>query len=231
MKILAFSDIHGEVGAVKVLTKLVKNNKYDAIIFAGDFSSFHEVQEVYEKTMKELSKLKAPCYYVFGNRDRSFDPFGIGIYVEPEPKYPNLVSDDKIEIGEGICITANPNLVDERTIFLAHRAERFVKEALLHIEGHVHAGIVYKNYINLGFLYRDDFHDEKPGLGCYWEITIESGKIEIEFTGLGLLKPISCPVHKKAKLFIPEEWTVCPLCLEKYYEIDWAQFFRGEEGF
>ena len=227
MKILAFSDVHGEVRAVRELARIVKGRKYDAVIFAGDFASFYDVQVAYERIMREIVKIGAPCFYVFGNRDRMFDPFGIGISVEPEATFPTLLTDQKVEIGEGISITANPDLIDEKTIFLAHLTNTHRKNALLHIEGHVHYGIVYKNYVNLGFLYRDDFHAEKPGPGCYWEITIGNGEIKIEWTNIGLMKPIECKAHKDFRFFVPEEWNMCPFCLGDY-NTSWTVFFRGE---
>ena len=224
MKILAFSDIHGEVGAVKALVKKLRGKKYDAIIFCGDFASFSDAQEVYEKVMKEIKKIGAPCYYVFGNRDRSFDPFGIGICAEPEATFPTHLSDQRVEIGEGIFITANPALIDEKTIFISHLTSTHQKEALLHIEGHVHYGIVYKNYINLGFLYRDDFHDEPTGLGCFWDITIKGDKVEVEWNRLDIMKPIECKVHKDFIFFVPTEWMVCPFCRGEYNS-SWRRFF------
>lgn len=227
MKILAFSDIHGNVAAVKAMVKAVRGKSYDAIIFCGDFASFVDIQRAYEKIMEELQKIGSPCYYVFGNRDREFDPFGIGICVSPEPKFPTFLDNQKVEIGEGISITANPELVDEKTIFISHLTSNHLKNALLHIEGHVHYGIVYKNYINLGFLYRDDFHDEPPGLGCFWEITIKDGKIDIEWNRLGIMKPIECKVHKDFLFFVPTEWTMCPFCRGEY-NLNWAFFFKGE---
>jgi predicted phosphodiesterase len=227
MKILAFSDIHGEIGAVKALVKAVRGKTYDAIIFCGDFASFSDAQAVYEEIMEQIQKIGAPCYYVFGNRDRSFDPFGIGLCIDPEATFPTHLSDQKVEIGEGISITSNPSLIDEKTIFISHLTGTHQKDALLHIEGHVHYGIVYKNYINTGFLFRDDFHDEPPGLGCYWEINIENGKIEIEWVNLGIMKPIDCKVHKDFIFFVPDEWNICPFCRGDYNE-NWLRFFgRG----
>lgn len=49
--LLAFSDIHGNLDAAKLLLDNVKEKEYDVIIFAGDFASFRRVRELYGETM------------------------------------------------------------------------------------------------------------------------------------------------------------------------------------
>ncbi|MGC9310865.1 MAG: metallophosphoesterase family protein [Candidatus Aenigmatarchaeota archaeon] len=228
MRILAVSDTHGNVESAKSLVNAVAGKKYDAVIFAGDFTSFEDVQKLYEAIMGELCKIGAPVYYVFGNRDRLFDGFGLGISAMPKPVKPIFLGEGKFEIGDGIFITGDPELVDGRTIFVSHRFGRLLESALLHIEGHIHYGIRYKNYINLGFLFRDDFHAETEGLGCYWEIEIKDGKVKkAKWHNLGIMKPLKCKVHKRFEFAVPEEWVVCPLC-KGDYELEWKVFFGGE---
>jgi predicted phosphodiesterase len=228
LKILAITDTHGNVESAKALVNAVAGKKYDAIIFAGDFTSFKNVQETYEEIMDILGKIGTPIYYVFGNRDRSFDSLGLGIWAEPEATRPTFLDMQREEIGEGVFITANPLLADDNTIFISHRANQLAENALLHLEGHIHYGIYYKNYINLGFLFRDDFHADKEGLGCYWEITI-SGKIvkSVKWKNLGIMKELKCKVHKDFLFVVPEEFEICPLC-KGDYEWEWEIFFGGE---
>lgn len=228
MKILAVSDTHGNVESAKALVRAVKGKKYDAVVFAGDFTSFQNVQELYEQIMDALGEIGAPVYYVFGNRDRSFDDFGLGIWAEPEATRQTLLDMQKEELGEGVFITANPLLVNENTIFVSHRADRLMEDALLHIEGHIHYAMQYRNYINLGFLFRDDFHGDKEGLGCYWEITIDGGKVKsIQWHNLGLMKQMECRVHGDFMFVVPEEFEICPLC-KGDYTWEWEIFFGGE---
>ena len=103
MNLLAFSDVHGNGDVIKTLVNNVKQKEYDAIIFAGDFTSYENVQELYEEIMKELLTLQTPIYYVFGNRD--FPP--------PKPTFPTLLrKGSKIKIGDNLFITTDQKLVN-----------------------------------------------------------------------------------------------------------------------
>ena len=142
MKLLVFSDIHGGLDAVKTLINRIGNNKYDAVIFAGDFTSHENVQQQYQyqEIMEKLIGLKAPIYYVYGNRD---DP-------SPRPTYPTYLSKGiKVAIGEGLFLTSDETKVDSNTIYVdhGHTSHIFQRNAFLHIEGHIHMGVKYQNYL------------------------------------------------------------------------------------
>ena len=216
-EILAFSDVHGNVEAVRTLIESVKQKKYEAVIFAGDFASFEDVQNLYEKTMKLISFLGTPCYYVFGNRDLP----------PPTPTYPTLLGKGtKEEIGEGIFVTADERLVDKDTIYVSHWSSTFRRNAFLHVDGHTHLGMMYKNYLNLGFLYRDDFHGAKPLLGCFWELTIQNREVRTTWHNLGGMRAINCHIHNDVSFYVPETWFSCPLCFSKRKEEDLKSFFQ-----
>ena len=112
-----------------------------------------------------------------------------------------------------IGITANPNLVTKRTVFLTHYYKRGVlRESLLHIEGHAHYGQVKNNYLNTSFLYRDDFHGAESLLGCIWQIELPNRNIEFFDLG-GNLKRHTCNKHsEEGEFYIPSYWHICPVC-------------------
>jgi len=65
MKVLAFSDIHHNLVAVRKL-RAFQSNSFDAIIVAGDIGN-----EAAVEFFKILSSFKCPILYVFGNWDHS----------------------------------------------------------------------------------------------------------------------------------------------------------------
>jgi hypothetical protein len=67
MKLLAFSDIHHNLVAVRKLRALEKNS-FDAIIVAGDIGS-----ESAADFFKILATFKCPVMYVYGNWDNKLD--------------------------------------------------------------------------------------------------------------------------------------------------------------
>jgi len=81
LRFLAFCDIHGNVDSVKNLIRKVKNEQFDAVIFAGDFTNAFldrdlvNANKKYQTIMKLLQSLDIPIYYVLGNRD--YAPTGI----------------------------------------------------------------------------------------------------------------------------------------------------------
>ena len=217
ISILAFSDTHGNVGAVETLVDHVVQKTYEAVIFAGDFASFKDVQDHYEKTMELLCSLEAPCYYIFGNRDRP----------PPTPTYPTLLKRGvKKEIGEGIFVTADEELVDKDTIYVSHGSSTLHRNAFLHIDGHTHLGMKYKNYLNLGILYRDDFHGARPFLGCFWELSVQNREVRTTWHNLGGMRAINCHIHNDISFYAPENWYKCPFCFSKRNEEYWVSFFQ-----
>ena len=209
MRILVFSDIHGDLESVKTLMNCIRQKQYSVVIFAGDFTSFEDVQERYQKIMEILTCLKAPIYYVYGNRDLP----------PPKPTYPTYLSQGiKVGIGEGLSITSDANKVDQNTIYVSHKSNLFQRNAFIHIEGHIHMGVKYQNYLNTGFLYRDAYHGAKPLLGCFWELSIQNHQASIQWHNLGDMREVNCPKHSYVSSYVPIFWGECPFCYNKRNE-------------
>jgi len=152
---------------------------------------------------------------VLGNRDFVLSENGVQHIKSTFPHL--LLRDQKIKLGSGkIFITSNKDLTDKRTIYVTHYDRQLSNNTLLQIAGHVHWGVRYRNYLNLGFLYRDEAHGASETSGCYWEIDVdESGKSEAEWRSLGGMKEVRCAKHSFATFYIPSNWKRCPLCYEK----------------
>lgn len=220
LRFLAFSDIHGNIDSVKKLIQNVKNKQFDAVLFAGDFTNafldrnLEDANEKYQIIMKLLQSLEIPVYYVLGNRD--FAPTDEGIQVINADLPFNLSKDRKIYISKKISISSDQRLVDEDTIYLTHFNNHLQTKALLQLAGHVHWGVKYRNYLNLGFLYRDEEHGAPALNGCYWEIKIHDNKlINVTWHNLGGMKETKCQNHPFAVFYIPNYWQRCPFCYQK----------------
>ncbi len=91
MKILALSDIHNNVAAVRKL-RHQENNIFDAVIVAGDIGS-----EAADENFEVLSTFKCKILYVYGNwdstlkYDRTFGEYCIHLHT-------NMVEIDDIAI-------------------------------------------------------------------------------------------------------------------------------------
>lgn len=156
--------------------------------------------------------------HVFGNRD----------FPLPDSTYPTLLGKGlKTGLGQNISVTGDKELVDENTIYVTHKGKNLQKNAFLHIEGHTHLGMRCKNYLNLGFLYRDDYHGARPFLGCYWELSVENNQLEIEWFNLGGMREINCQIHDSMSFFVPANWSSCPFCYKKEREQMWKRFSGG----
>lgn len=239
MRLLCFSDVHGNVDAVKTMLGDVhkRGAKYDAFIFAGDMTNMSSLRktekerrkiesllgsgvprgskkyreyvaerherffERSKKTAREilalLAREEARTYYIFGNRDRlsGYDLRKVkGLFSSR-----NTVCLDHLEkakIGEGLFITAKNNRIDHRSILVRHEpggwGENYCvhRKALLDITGHTHQPLIFQNFLNTGFLYRDASRGAEPMLGGYFDVIIEDKKIKkISFNKLG-------PFHK-----------------------------------
>ncbi|MBW3015434.1 metallophosphoesterase [Candidatus Woesearchaeota archaeon] len=100
MKILCFSDIHGDKAFIsKLIDKLVERaNKDDisAVISAGDFSDFGSNLSF---VFKKLGKIKKPVFVIHGNHEMLSD------IKEVEKKYKNIINiHGKYKIFEGVLI-------------------------------------------------------------------------------------------------------------------------------
>lgn len=92
MKLLAFSDIHENLVAVRKM-RAAERNDYDAIVAVGDIGS-----ECAAKFFKVLSTFNCPIFYVFGNWDRKLS------YSNSYGKNCHLVHLNIFDLG-GIFIT------------------------------------------------------------------------------------------------------------------------------
>jgi predicted phosphodiesterase len=211
VKLLCFSDIHGCVDAVRALVAdtRARHVSYDAAIVAGDITNLvvtkniEEAQRHCDEIMSLLCAEYKNVYFVPGNRDRlgrgrnaKTVSFICGTLLEPGNVY---------HPGDGIRITSSPELVGNDTILVQHSnivyAGRFdrtaviAKNALLHISGHTHTGVRTRNYLNTGFLYRDNSNGAEPMVGGYFDVDITGREIGIQFHALGPVRraPLKCP--------------------------------------
>ena len=129
MKILAASDLHGDIRAVENLAKKAKTEKVDQIILAGDLSIFGSGLDGLLKPFSELEKKVA---IIPGNHDSEADMFML------KKRYPDILYDlhsyaFKIgEVGFFGCGLANigPNELSE--IEIKKKIEhsfRYIKDA------------------------------------------------------------------------------------------------------
>jgi uncharacterized protein YprB with RNaseH-like and TPR domain/predicted phosphodiesterase len=215
---LALSDVHGNVEAVKSVVQEVRESVFDGIIFAGDFTNslltgdFAKANEDYRKIMELLLSLGVPVYYVLGNRDYVSTDRGIHPIEADIPHF--LGKDERISIAPNMYLTGDKNLVDEKTIYVTHY-DNELSCALLQIAGHVHWGVRYKNYLNLGFVSGDDVHGAQSVLGCYWELEFTKKSVHAKCHNLGGIKEVNCKRHHFATFYVPKNWKECPLCRTK----------------
>jgi predicted phosphodiesterase len=213
VRLLCFSDIHGNVDAVKAMVKDVEHRDvvYDTAIFAGDFTNFifeHDIgrsQNYYDETVELVSGICGRFFYIFGNRDKPQKYFKInskGTLIDRGKKY---------RIGENIWVTTTPELIGENTIYVEHNpfmpnrygnnavtssdSYRVYKEALLHIAGHTHKGIFISNYLNTGFLYEDGAHGDQPTMGGYCDVHIAGAQVNACFISIGPVRETPLRIH------------------------------------
>jgi len=125
----------------------------------------------------------------------------------------HLKNEEPVKIGK-YWLTANPKKVPKNAIFLKHHYRKIIPRALIQLDGHLHFGQHVLNYLNLGFLYRDESHGASPMIGCYWKLTLKDSTVSVEFVNLGRkLKGFKCPDHpKEGTFYIPFYWKSCPIC-------------------
>ncbi len=257
MRLLCFSDVHGNTGAVKAMLGDVDRRgvDYDAFVFAGDLTNLSRLG----KTMDELRKLRdaslvmskknarnyvternvrffeeskkaareiiallagrgIPAYYIFGNRDRlgSYSLANFKSLFE-SPYAICLDHVPKAALGKGLSITENEKLIDGDTILVRHspggwrESYRVYRNALLNVTGHTHQAIVYKNFLNTGFLYRDETRGARPMEGGYFDVEIDDDRlVRISYNDLGglvehdfVLEGIKGKVYSVHKSYFP----------------------------
>jgi len=69
MKILAFSDLHGQAKALDLLLEKESKNKYDAIIIAGDIGGYNRPCLKTKEVLSSLNIFNCPIFFVLGNSD------------------------------------------------------------------------------------------------------------------------------------------------------------------
>jgi len=222
VRFLAFSDVHGSETAVKRLVSEVEGEDFEFILIAGDITNAlltgaEEGQRQARSISDILSTLGRPIYFVYGNRDyppRSRRPveFPAGTPLENGSR----------EVGDGYVLTSDVARVDPSSILVTHSLHPLLAKlrspALIYLYGHDHQARVYKNYVDLGFLYRDkEAHGASRSLfGCYWFIEVDGEEFSFE-NHRWQLRESRCPVHPGQGVFyIPFNWRkACPLCYDE----------------
>jgi len=265
MRILAFSDLHGNVDLLKLLRDKIKHESYDCILVAGDLTNADLLPPAKRvKQLKEvffiMESFKIPYYFVWGEPFREGTIASIVRLIENADDYEveeqektlifkrqkdkwteitkiskadlkkikeiedfikslsfgrHLKNEEPIKLGK-YWLTSSPQNIRENTIFIRHCYRKIIPKALIHLDGHIHFGQCVLNYINLGFLYRDDAHDATPMIGGYWRLILEKSAIKAEFINLGnKMKAFKCPHHpEEGTFYIPHYWKKCPICYE-----------------
>lgn len=145
MQILLVSDLHGQRSVLSDLEKAIKKEKPQAVICAGDFTSFDETDFV-KKIFDLVSRLKVPFYAIWGNCDRSNVRKLIG-------SSPYCIHLKTAKVGGvrifGISDTEEVALINPkdvaRAILVTHRPphlsilrKKFDNAPAYHICGHIH---------------------------------------------------------------------------------------------
>jgi predicted phosphodiesterase len=168
------------------------SKKYREYVAGRSERFFEESKGTAREILELLTREEIPCYYIFGNRDHlgKYDLAAVkGLY---ESRYAVCLDHVRKADMEGVSVTANKKLIDGRTILVRHapggwrESYRVYRHALLDITGHTHQAIVYKNFLNTGFLYRDETRGARPMMGGYFGVEIEDGRIaSIEYSDIG----------------------------------------------
>ncbi len=90
MKILAFSDSHGDLSSIEALIQLEAHNKYDAILAAGDLGAYGKTRLNARDVISKLSAFSCPVLFVLGNSDPEHELANVkwsknGVLLNEEP--------------------------------------------------------------------------------------------------------------------------------------------------
>ena len=126
-----------------------------------------------------------------------------------------LREEEPVKLGR-YWLTSSPERIPKNAIFLRHHYRKIIPKALIQLDGHLHYGQCVRNYLNLGFLYRDAAHGASPMIGCYWTLTMKDSTVSASFINLdSRLKDFRCPNHPEEGVFyIPVYWKKCPICFK-----------------
>jgi len=178
MKFLAFSDLHGNLKALKKFRKRISNINFDLIVCAGDLTNFYlNPKEIKKMPFYEefIYSLKKPFLMVWGNRDYNKHlsmkfPLKISFNLDKEDYY-----------FKEWYFTSQIQKIKSNSILISHSENSNLKQKIpiLQLWGDTHiAKILYRTHtcIDLGFLYRDEIHGGEPMFGLYWIIEISSNQ-------------------------------------------------------
>jgi len=176
MKIIAISDLHGNLNALEIFRKKIENHDFDLVICGGDLTNFYFNPKEIEKVQfyeEFVYNLKTPFIIVWGNRDfnrylNTYFPLKLAFDLDKEDYF-----------YENWHFTSNIEHIASNSIFITH-SEISIKhknKPMLQLWGDSHIPkILYKPHIciDLGFLYRDSIHGANPILGLYWIIEVNT---------------------------------------------------------
>lgn len=176
MKLLAFSDLHGNLKALKILRKRISNLNFDLLICGGDLTNFYFDSKELEKISffeEFIYSMQVPFLIVFGNRDYNR---------HLNKRFPLKISfnlDEADYYFEGWHFTSQVQNIKSNSILVSHSKILNLKNKIpvLQLWGDTHiAKILYRTHpcVDLGFLYRDEIRGQEPMLGLYWIIDISS---------------------------------------------------------
>lgn len=159
MKFVIFSDIHGNAVALKECLKVIEKQKFDAIIWCGDYitdlpQNFEAIQIIQEC----IKKYK--CYVISGNREQLVIDFAHGKKINIKRKTNiesayNALSKEQFEWIESLPKELLIPVGGNNNIYVSHE---FMKEkidkCLVKIFGHTHEQCDFQTedcwYINPG---------------------------------------------------------------------------------
>ena len=168
------------------------SKKYKAYVAERNERFFEESKRTAREILGLLAREEIPCYYIFGNRDR-LGKYGLADVRELSESRYSVCLDRirKADAGE-ISFTADEKLIDGRTVLVRHspggwrESYRVHRDALLDITGHTHQAIVYGNFLNTGFLYRDETRGAVPMMGGYFSVELSDRRlISITYNDIG----------------------------------------------
>jgi predicted phosphodiesterase len=142
MRLLAFSDIHHNLAAVRKL-RASEANSFDAIVVAGDIGS-----ESAEEFFKILSTFKCPVLYVFGNWDHELG-YPIARRILSKVKRADTA---RLRLAKSSILKSNRESVRKviasasvdprKCVVVTHerlaRLSEEIPDTLLHLFGHIH---------------------------------------------------------------------------------------------
>lgn len=133
MRIYAVADLHGDVTRLELIRKNVERYRPDAVVMAGDITHFRKSDQFLEK----VAELPIPVLAVRGNTDRvdverffekhhNIIPLHLSEFLIKKVRFTGvsgtvlLPFQSKLSLWEGRVITQVQELVDDKTVLVAH---------------------------------------------------------------------------------------------------------------